>query len=216
MPEPIQPPNPSTPQQSSAQPQSPQTKPPKTPPPEPEYGHIPLSEEMDRAKWTLPPMQIVLIALLIVVIVLGAVAWFGRYKAVGAGSITSLYASQAPNQDTTLVVVQFDVRNTSKKTVYVKSIDAKLNAGGQTLDDTAASSTDYERYFTAMPDLRQHADKPLLPETKIAPGQQVHGTAIFGFPVNKQQFDQRQSFVVAVTPYDQRPFELTETKSATQ
>ena len=53
---------------------------------------IHIGEEMDRAKWTLPPVKPVLIALMLVIIVVGAVAWFNRYQPPASASIDQVFA----------------------------------------------------------------------------------------------------------------------------
>jgi hypothetical protein len=150
----------------------------------------------------------------IVLIVVAAIGWFGRYKPVALGAIESVNAAQLKGQDTTLVAVQFTLTNTSKKPLFIKSIVSDLKTGDQTYSDNAASAVDYERYFTALPELRQYSGTPLKLQDRINPGQQVHRSAIFGFQIPKAQFDARQSFAVKITPDDERSFELTENRSA--
>jgi hypothetical protein len=42
-----------------------------------------------------------------------------------------------------------------------------------------------------------------MPETKIRPGNETHGTVIVSFPVNQDDFNKRQSLSVEIQPYDQ-------------
>jgi hypothetical protein len=49
-----------------------------------------------------------------------------------------------------------------------------------------------------------------MPETKILPGNEVHGTVIVSFPVTQDAFSKHQSVSVVVHPYDQPvPIALT-------
>ena len=181
------------------------TQPPPTEAAEPkDFGHIPMSEEMDRARWTLPPIHIVVVGLVILAIVAAVGAFLLRSSTGATGGIQQVFAVDTGN-NSVLVTVQVSLRNTGNKPLFVKSVNATLAAAGQTLEDDAASFTDWERYFHSFPDLRAHAGEPLKPETRLSPGEQVTGTVIFGFPVTREQFDARQSLSVSVALYDQRP-----------
>ncbi|MBV9608247.1 MAG: hypothetical protein JO187_01710, partial [Acidobacteria bacterium] len=48
--------------------------------PAPDAGHIPITEEMDSYKWTLPPVAPVIIVVLVLGAIVGAFAWFLRAK----------------------------------------------------------------------------------------------------------------------------------------
>jgi hypothetical protein len=173
------------------------TPPPPTPPPPPPAarpGHVPMSEEFDRAKWTLPPAAPVLIVLGVLAIIVGIVAWIGRPKPQSSGEIVSVFAMQQPDQQSVLVEVQLNLRNLGKKPMRIRSIQAELSVPGQTepLKDEAASAVDFDRYFQAFPELKEHATAPIPIESDIAPGAQQQGMVIFGFPVTKEAFEQRQ------------------------
>ena len=62
---------------------------------------------------------------------------------------------------------------------------------------------DFDRYFQAFPALKQGAQAALMPETKILPGQETHGTVIVSFPGKQDEFDNRHSISVIIQPYDQ-------------
>ena len=96
----------------------------------------------------------------------------------------------------------------------MKSINANLKTDQGDLPDTAASPSDYDRYFVAYPDLREHATQPLTVETKIMPGAEQKGTVLVAFPVAKEQFDARKDLNVTVVPYDQNSIVLREQSSA--
>ena len=159
-------------------------------PPEPQYdaGHVPITEEFDSAKRSLPPAVPVIIALVVVAIVVGVIAFLERSKPVAQGGIDSVYASQPANMTNTMVAIQVTLRNVGDKALYIKSISANLKTDQGEQSDDAASPSDYDRYFAAYPDLRQHATQPLTVETKIMPGAEQKGTVLVAFPVSEQQF----------------------------
>ncbi len=175
-----------------------------------EAGHTPLTEEFDRAKWTLPPLGIVAIALGIVAVVLIALSWFDRAKPVASGSINDVGAVQVAD-NSVLVAIQFTMYNTTEKPIWIKDLGARIQTDQGEFSDTAASASDFNRYFQGFPDLKIHAGEPMLVETKIPPGGRQTGTIIVSFPISKEAFDRRHSLSVVVTPYDQRNVVLTKT-----
>jgi hypothetical protein len=175
-----------------------------------EAGHTPLTEEFDRAKWTLPPAGMFFIALGIVAVVVAAIAFLGRAKPVASGGINDVGVVQV-SDNSVLAVIQFTMYNTTEKPLWIKEMGAKIKTDQGEFSDTAASASDLERYFQGYPDLRLHAGTPMLVETKIAPGGRQSGTILVSFPINKDAFDKRQSLSVVVTPYDQRDVVLTKT-----
>jgi hypothetical protein len=187
-----------------------QEVPPKPAPLEYDAGHVPITEEFDSPKRSLPPAVPVVIALVVVAIVVGVIAFVERSKPVAQGGIDAVYASQPANMTNTMVVLQVTMRNVGDKAVYIKSIsvNAKTDQGAQS--DDAASPSDYDRYFSAYPDLRAHATQPLTVETKIMPGAEQKGTVLVAFPVTGQQFNARKDLNVTIVPYDQNPIVLRE------
>jgi hypothetical protein len=177
-------------------------------------GHVPITEELDSAKRSLPPMAPVAIALAVVAIVVGIIAFTFRAKPVAQGGIDAVYVSVLPNQPNIFVPIQVTLRNVSNKTLYIKDITATLKTDQGENSDTAASSSDYERYFAAFPDLKEHSTQALVVETKIAPGAEQKGTVLVSFPVTKDQFDTRKDLSVTVVPYDQSPIVLREKGAA--
>ncbi|HZQ92115.1 MAG TPA: hypothetical protein VFA60_10010 [Terriglobales bacterium] len=192
---------------------TPATKqPPRQEAPPPDFGHIPMTEEMDRARWTLPPLRIVAVGIGIFLILVAVVSWFTRYQPVASGTVDQVFAVETADKANVLAAIQVTVRNDSKKLLYVKNLKATLKAGGKESTDEPASAVDYERYFQGFPDLRAHAGEALKPETQVQPGKAVTGTMIVAFPVSKQDFDARQSLTVSVEPYDERAISFAEKK----
>ena len=144
--------------------------PPKPTPPQYDAGHVPITEEFDSPKRSLPPAVPVAIALAIVAIVIGVIAFVERSKPVAQGGIDAVFASQPANMTNTMVLIQVTVTNVGDKALYIKSISANLKTDQGDQSDDAASASDYDRYFSAYPELRQHSTQPLAVETKIMPG----------------------------------------------
>jgi len=173
-------------------------------------GHVPITEEFDSAKRTLPPFAPVAIALVVVAIVVGVIAFVFRAKPVAQGGIEAVYVSQPANMTNSMVLLQVTLRNVGDKTLYIKTITANLKTDQGDLSDDAAAPSDYDRYFMAYPDLKEHSAEALRVEMKIAPGAEQKGAVLVSFPVTKQQFDARKDLNVTIEPYDQRPIVLRE------
>ena len=177
-------------------------------------GHVPITEELDSAKRTLPPAAPVAIALVVVAIILGIIAYVERSKPLAQGGIDAVYFSQPANMPSPMILLEVTLRNVGDKTLYIKSISANLKTEQGDQSDEAANVSDFDRYLSAYPDLRQHKGTPLVVETKIKPGAEQKGTVLVSFPVTQQQFDTRKDLSVTIEPYDQSPIVLRE-KSAT-
>ena len=206
-------PQPETSVQQPSQPaaSTPAAKPAPKPPQDIDYGNVPLSEEMDKAKWQLPPAQIVGVGVAVVLIVGLIIGWIFRYQPAASGQVREVFAVETTDKSSVLCTVLISVRNEFDRSIFIKEMKGTLTtADGKTYDDTPASEVDYERYFQAFPDLRAHALSALKPETKIVPGQQASGTLVFGFPVTKEQFDSRKNLEITITPYDRRAIVISE------
>ena len=173
-------------------------------------GHVPMTEEFDSAKHTLPAVIPLAVALLVVVVFIVGVAYIFRSKPVAQGQIDNVFFSQQKDQPTSMVAIQVTLRAVGEKPLYIKAIKADLKTQDTTYSDDAAAASDFERYFQAYPDLRDHAMKPIKVEDKLAPGAEERGTVIVTFPVDKGQFDARKSLTVTIEPYDQKDVVLKE------
>src|SRR3954447_6236293 len=96
----------------------PQTAP--TPKPEPpDAGHVPMTEEMDSAKWSLPPIVPVLIALAIVAIAVAIYTVHGtKFVPRPNGKVTGVAVAEQkmesaidPAQSRVLMAVQVSISN---------------------------------------------------------------------------------------------------------
>lgn len=175
-------------------------------------GHMLMSEELDKPKWTLPPILPVVIALVAVAVVI-AIFVAGTSSPKTAGKILAVYAADIPGANRTMVTIQLSVENRDKKPLWIQDVRAQLKPAGQkpgdaTLEDTAASASDLNRYLQAFPDLAAHKSDPFPLDQKIQPGGSVEGMVLVAFPVAKDAFDKRQSLKVIVQPYDHEALTL--------
>jgi hypothetical protein len=164
-----------------------------------------IGEEFGTAKRNLPPVGILVICIAAVAIVVGIFAFRERPRPQGAGSIDFVSAATVPGQDMILAAITMTLRNTTRSPLWIRTLKAQLTtADGKTFEDDAASAVDLDRYFQAFPALKESAESPLSPETKLPAGSEQRGTIIVGFKLTKETFDQRKSLTVTIQPYDQR------------
>ena len=170
-------------------------------------AHVPMGEEFDKAKWTMPPWQPVVIALAVVGIIVGIVAYFNRAKPAASGGVDEVTAVAIPG-DSVMAAINVHFGNSSQYLIKVHSIKATVQTSKGEFSDEAANASDYQRYYQAFPDLKQNAKTPLMQDARIAPGANGIGTIIVSFPITKDVFDSRQSLTVTVEPYDGLPIVL--------
>jgi len=195
MSEPAQPPPPqTTPSTSPAEPDKPAT---------PAGPTINIGEEYGTAKKNLPPAKIVLIAVGAVLVVVLIASFLKRAKPQGAGSLDNVVAVEIPGQNSTMAALTFTLRNPSDKALYVREIQSSIKAPSGDAKADAVSAVDFERYFQAFPELKNGAQPPLAPETRIEPGQSVTRTIIVAYEKPLNDFNQRQSISVVVWPYNE-------------
>ena len=167
-------------------------------------AHVPMTEEFDRARWTLPPIGIVLIGIAIVAVVGALLVFTNRAKPVVAGGITNVSAVQLQD-NSVLVAVQLNIANSTPKQWFIQSIQGTVTTPQGEYSDDAATATDSQRYFQAFPALGQAGTEILKFDQKLASGQQETGTVVFSFPITKEQFDQRKTLTVQIHPFDNLP-----------
>ena len=178
--------------------------------PEFDAGHVPITEEFDSPRRSLPAIAPLAVALVVVVVCIVGIAYVFRAKPVAQGQIDNVFFSQAAAQPTAMVAIQVTLRAVGEKPLYIKSVRAELKTQDKEYTDDAAAAVDFDRYFQAYPDLRDHAMKPIKVEDKLAPGAEERGTVIVTFPVDKVEFEGRKSLTVTIQPYDQRDIVLKE------
>lgn len=172
---------------------------------------INVTQDMAAPERKLPPAKILLITLACLAAVVAIWALVGRAKPQGVGSVDNIAAIEVPNQGSMLVALTVTLHNSGEKPLWIHTIQGTLKTPSNDYSDDAASAVDFDRYFQAFPALKQNAQAALMPETKILPGNDAHGTVIVSFPVTQDVFDKRQSISVVIQPYDQ-PVPVTLTK----
>jgi hypothetical protein len=162
----------------------------------------PAYDEFSSARRNLPSIMPLTIAILLVAVAIGIIAYTERAKPVGKGSsIDGVWFSQPANVPSPMILIEATVRNVGKKPLYIKDISAGVETDQGDKSDEAAAARDYERYFLAYPDLRGHA-APLQVETRISPGAEQKGAVMISIPITQQQFDQRKDLTVTIQTYD--------------
>ncbi len=173
----------------------------------------PAYDEFGTAKRNLPPVAPVAIAIGIIAIVVGIIAYTQRAKPVAQGSIDGAWFSLPANVPDPMILIEVSLKNVGDKILYIKDIKASINTEKGEQSDEAASASDFDRYLQAYPDLRGHGT-PLHVEMKIPPGGEQKGTVMVSFPVTQQLFDERKDLAVTIEPYDQKPIVLHENSTA--
>lgn len=170
-----------------------------------------IAEEFGTAKKKLPPVKILAAAIGAVVIVGVLMALIQRPKSAATGALGDIASVEVPSQNLVMVAINVSIVNHGEKPYWIHTMEATLDTTGGSFSDQPASAADFERYFQAFPELKQHALAPLKPEAKIEPGGQTAGTILVSFPVTAQAFTDRKSLSVKIQPYDQ-PVPLVLTK----
>ena len=167
----------------------------------PNRGHIPITEEMDSAKWTLPPIVPLLIAAVVVGILVAVVALSNRTKPSAALAITKVVS--AAQEGNTMVAIQIKLDNQVEGPLWIKQIQAEVETpDGKKYSDNAAPAVDAPRYVEAFPPLAEAKADWLKEELKIPTKTTFNGVGIFSFPVDKAAFDKRKQVTVRIQLYD--------------
>jgi hypothetical protein len=202
--------------------------------PRPDAGHMPMSEELDSARWSLPPLVPVLIAAAVLALLLGTYLVSSKKPPTSSGSAIRVVAlplhieskaSIAPGangtldqnvekSDSLLVNMSLDVKNAIGKPMYIKGIQAKLVTDNGEFNDDAAPASDYERILQAYPQLAIPDSKPFQAESSIAANVDQRGLAIFSFPVSRDDWDKRKSLRASINFYDHAPLLIDATQAA--
>jgi len=189
---------PDTPNPAPAKPQSS----PAAQPHPPDAGHMPMGEEFDRARWTLPPLVPILIALALVAVVVFVVTYSNRPQPVASGSIMKIV--RVDQQGATMAGVQIKIDNKIEKQLWIKNITSELEtADGSKYPDHVAPSAEAARYLKAFPALQEIKADSLREELKIPTGTSFTGYAVFSYPISPDEFDKRKSLTVRIDMYDQ-------------
>ena len=200
----------------------------------PDAGHVPMTEELDSARWSLPPVVPVVIAAAVLAIALGIYLASSRKPPTSTGSAVRVVAlpmhieskgSIAPGQegtidenveksDSVLVNIALDVKNAIGKPMYIKGLQAKLVTEKGEFTDDAAPASDYERIVQAYQQLSIPDLKPFQVESSIPANADQKALAIFSFPVSRDDWDKRKSLQATVNFYDHSPLVIDATQAA--
>ena len=176
----------------------------------PDAGHIPFTEEMDSAKWTLPPIVPLLMAAVVVGILVAVVVLSNRTKPSAALAITKVVS--AAQENNTMVAIQIKLDNQVEGPLWIKQIQAEMEApDGKQYSDNAAPAVDAPRYVEAFPPLAEAKADWLKEDLKIPTKTSFNGVAIFSFPVDKAAFDKRKQVTVRIQLYDRPTLVATNT-----
>lgn len=190
---------PATPPPNSQPSASPSTKPQTAS--APNAGHIPITEEMDSAKWTLPPIVPLLVAAVLVTIVVSVVVFSNKTKPSAALTITKVVA--AAQEGNTMVAIQMKLDNQVEGPLWIKEIKAEVEtADGKKYSDSAAPGVDGPRYMEAFPALQEAKADWLREDLKVPTKTSFNGVAIFSYPVVKTEFDKRKQVTLRIQLYD--------------
>ncbi len=167
----------------------------------PNRGHIPITEEMDSDKWTLPPIVPLLVAGVLVAILVSVVVLSNRTKPSASLAITKV--ASAAQEGNTMVAIQVKLDNQVEGPLWIKGIRAEVEtADGKKYEDTAAPGMDGPRYMEAFPPLAEAKADWLKEELKIPSKTSFNGVAIFAYPVAKTAFDTRKQVTLRIQLYD--------------
>jgi hypothetical protein len=167
----------------------------------PDAGHIPITEEMDSAKWTLPPIVPLLVAAVVVGILVAVVALSNRAKPSASLAITKVVS--ASQEGNTMVAIQIKLDNQVEGPLWIKQIQAEMEApDGKKYSDNAAPGVDGPRYMEAFPPLAEAKADWLKEDLKIPTKTSFNGVAIFSYPVDKTAFDKRKQVTLRIQLYD--------------
>ena len=200
----------------------------------PDAGHVPMTEELDSARWSLPPIVPVVVAAAVLAIALGIYLASSRKPPTSTGSAVRVVAlpmhieskgSISPGQegtidqnveksDSVLVNIALDVKNAIGKPMYIKGLQAKLVTEKGEFSDDAAPASDYERIVQAYSQLAMPDVKPFKAESSVAANVDQRGLAIFSFPVSRDDWDKRKSLQATVNFYDHAPLIIDATTAA--
>jgi hypothetical protein len=168
-----------------------------------------IGEEYGTASKNLPPVKFVLLAIALVALVAGILIAF-QEQAPATGSITDVQSVEVPGQNMVMVAINISLHNRSRRPFQIRTIQVQLDAGGTSLEDSAASTVDLDRYYQAFPALKVHALSPLARDRTIPSNADAQGTILVTFPVTPEVFAGGKLLKVTIQSYDREvPVVLT-------
>jgi hypothetical protein len=196
--------------------------------PELDRAHVPWSEEMDSARWSLPPVIPVLIAFALLALGFGLYSYKARPGLISQGSIDAFktypihtesarvvedggMVATPEKYDQMLVMAHVTIKNVSQnKPLYFKSIDGKLDTGTDAGVLTAPQSTqgDQDQFFGFYKQLADFRVPQLATDTQLKSGQSATGMVMFSYPIAPDVWKNRKDFTITIDFYDQKPIVL--------
>lgn len=164
-----------------------------------------IGEEYGTARKSLPPAGILAICIVVVAIVVAVYAFTHRARPHSTGTIDDVVVVPVQGQDMVFTAINVTIQNNEEKPAWIHAIRVSADVNGKTLSDDAVPAVDAQRYFQAMPELKQHALDLLSVETRIDPGSKIARTVVASFPVKADDFAARKSLTVTIEPYDELP-----------
>jgi hypothetical protein len=111
--------------------------------------------------------------------------------------------------DQVLLFTHIRLHNQSKEPLFLHQITANVTLPGTIDSSYAASSSDYNRLFSAYLDLAPLRGKPLNIEETIPPGQWLEGDFVTSFRLTKAEWDTRKAVDYAIGIRYQPDLKLT-------
>ena len=200
----------------------------------PDAGHIPMSEELDSARWSLPPIMPVVIAAAVLGLILGTYLVSSKKPPTSTGLALRVVAMPLHTEssgsimpggegtldrdvektDSVMVNIVLNVKNAIQKPMYLKNVQGKLVTDKGEYNDDAAPASDYERIVLAYPEINIPGNKPLRSESTILPNADQQGMVVFSFPITREEWDKRKSLQAQVNFYDHAPLVIDATQLA--
>jgi hypothetical protein len=202
--------------------------------PRSDAGHVPMSEEFDSPRWSLPPLVPVVIAALVLGLALATYLVSSKKPPTSTGSAVRVVAlplhieskgsivpgglgtldQDVETRDSVMVNVVLEVKNAIEKPMYLKGIQGKLVTDKGEFTDDAAPASDYERIVQAYPEISIADVKPFQAESSIASKSDQQGLAVFSFPVTRDSWDKRKSLQATINFYDHAPLVIDFSQAA--
>ena|SRR5579872_1637749 len=171
-----------------------------------------LPEEFDRARWTLPPLLIVLVVGIVAALLIFVYVHHASQPRA-TGKILGVYPAAVSGDNRVMVAVNLSFQNLSKapmwiRTIHVQIQPANAKSGDQPLDDTGAAAEDASRYLQAFPQLAAGGSTPFPINQQISSGQSAQGIVVVAFAVSQDDFNKRKWLHVVLEPDNNAPITL--------
>ncbi|MBT9330072.1 hypothetical protein [Paracidobacterium acidisoli] len=162
------------------------------------------------------PIVVVLAAMVIAVLAIGAYVWINNKPPVHAGQVLSITAypihrdlstgsgigglnGEKDTFDEVIVLADVRIRNQADIPIFLHDMSGDVTMADDSVQHgTAAGRSDFQKVFIAYSDLAPQKKEPILRDMTLTPGQQVEGQMIFHYPITKDQWNQRKNFAISV------------------